>query len=169
MDKPTLYLETSVISYLAALPSRDPVTARNQQITREWWDTRRGEYELRTSLMVITEAEAGDPIYARRRRALLDGVAVLAAGEDVDRLAVDLLASVPLPPKALADATHIALSALRGLEYLLTWNCKHIANPRLQARIQQVLRAAGVAKPVLCTPVDLMVTREFRVGNEEAK
>ncbi len=156
MDKPTLYLETSVISYLAALPSRDPVTARNQQITREWWDTRRMGYELRTSEFVVAEAARGDPEYARRRLALLTGIPRLVIREEaVIELASSLLREVPLPDKALADASHIAAASLAGIKYLLTWNCKHIANPRLHARIQHVLRNAGSGMPVLCTPGEL--------------
>jgi hypothetical protein len=156
MDKPTPYLETSVISYLAALPSRDPVTARNQQITREWWDARRMDYELRTSEFVTEEAEQGDLVYARRRLALLEGIRVVAAEPPAGRLASELLRSVPLPEKAAHDAAHIAIAAVGGMEYLLTWNCKHIANPRLQTRIRQVVRKAGFVEPVLCTPAELM-------------
>ena len=157
MDKPTLYLETSVISYLAALPSRDPITARNQQITREWWDARRWVFELRTSEFVLAEARRGDPAYAQRRVALLTGVPRLVISEEaVTALASSLLSEVPLPHKALADASHIASASLAKMEYLLTWNCKHIANPRLHGRIQHVLRTAGLAMPVLCTPADLV-------------
>jgi hypothetical protein len=157
MDKPTLYLETSVISYLAARPSRDPITARNQQITREWWDTWRMDYELRTSDIVLAEVREGDPLTASWRLSLLQDVPVLSAkGREVARLATDLLRSVPLPGKAHADALHIAVAAVNGMEYLLTWNCKHIANPRLTARIERVIRAAGLRHPVLCTPSELI-------------
>lgn len=156
MDKPTLYLETSVISYLAALPSRDPITARNQQITREWWDTRRKNYELHSSGFVIEEAEQGDEVYARRRVALLKGINLLPPEPVAERLASELLRSIPLPAKAAQDAAHIAIAAVGGMNYLLTWNCKHIANPRLQLRIRQVVRKAGFVEPLLCTPADLV-------------
>lgn len=157
MDKPTLYLETTVISYLAARPSRDPITARNQQITREWWDTRRVVYDLRTSDIVLAEVREGHPVTASRRLSLLEDVPALSAkGRKVGWLATELLRSVPLPDKAHADALHIAVAAVNGMEYLLTWNCKHIANPRLSARIERVIRAAGLRRPVLCTPADLI-------------
>jgi hypothetical protein len=157
MDKPTLYLETSVISYLAAHPSRDPITARNQQITREWWDTRRGDYKLRTSDIVLAEVREGDPRLASWRLSLLQDVPVLSANDrKAARLATELLRSVPLPNKAHADALHIAVAAVNGIDYLLTWNCKHIANPRLTARIDRVIRAAGLGRSVLCTPAELI-------------
>jgi hypothetical protein len=166
MDKPTLYLETSVISYLAARPSRDPVTARNQQITREWWDTRRINYELRTSDIVLAEVREGDLVTASRRLSLLQDVPTLSAkGRKVAWLANELLRSVPLPGKAHADALHIAVAAVNGMEYLLTWNCKHIANPRLSARIERVIRAAGLRRPLLCTPAELIAGS--RTGAQE--
>lgn len=157
MDKPTLYLETSVISYLAARPSRDPITARNQQITREWWDARRKSYELCTSDIVLAEVGAGDPLLASWRLSLLQDVPVLSANDrKAVELATELLRSVPLPGKAHADALHIAVAAVNGMDYLLTWNCKHIANPRLTARIERVIRATGLRRPVLCTPAKLI-------------
>jgi hypothetical protein len=157
MDKTTLYLETSVISYLAARPSRDPITARNQRITREWWDTRRRVYDLRTSDIVLTEARRGDAHWAGRRIALLTGIPVLPIDDArVGKLAADLLREVPLPAGAMTDALHIAAASLSGMEYLLTWNCKHIANPRLHSRMRRVITVAGSTPPVLCTPAELM-------------
>jgi predicted nucleic acid-binding protein len=153
MDKPTLYLETSVISYLAALPSRDPITARNQRITREWWDTRRGEYRLFTSEAVAREASEGDPAFAARRLALIVGIPLIDVVEpDVLTLAALLEREIPLPRKAAVDALHIAASAVHGLAYLLTWDSKHIANPVLRPRITQILTTRGWTSPILCTP-----------------
>ncbi|HEY0036523.1 MAG TPA: type II toxin-antitoxin system VapC family toxin, partial [Longimicrobium sp.] len=118
-----------MISYLAALPSRDPVTARNQQITGEWWDARRNDYELRTSDIVLAEVRQGDPLLASWRLSLLHDVPVLSASNrKAATLASELLRFVPLPGKAHADALHIAVAAVNRMDYLLTWNCKHIAN-----------------------------------------
>lgn len=154
MDKPTLYLETSVISYLAALPSRDPITARNQQITREWWAMRE-EYRLFTSEAVAREASEGNPAFAARRLAFIVGIPWVDVREpDVLTLAALLQREIPLPRKAAADAVHIAASAVHGLAYLLTWDSKHIANPVLRPRIRQILTTRGWKPPILWTPAE---------------
>jgi predicted nucleic acid-binding protein len=156
MDKPSVYLETSIVSYLAADPSRHPVTLRNQQLTHAWWETRRGEYDLQTSTIVKAEAMQGNPVLAQRRLALLSNLPLLSADEDVHALAEQLRRNVPLPPKADTDALHIALAAGYGVTYVLTWNCKHIANPRLLSRIKRICASHGSEVPRLCTPLELL-------------
>ena len=156
MEKPTVYIETSIVSYLAARPSRDPVTLRNQQLTHRWWNTQRQRYALHTSAEVLTEAAAGDPPTARRRVDLLSSLPLLSLREDVDELAELLQVRVPLPPRAGTDALHIAFAAVYGITYVLTWNCKHIANPRLWPLMERICSARGIEMPVLCTPHDLL-------------
>ncbi|HEY0021443.1 MAG TPA: type II toxin-antitoxin system VapC family toxin [Longimicrobium sp.] len=156
MDKPTLYLETSVISYLAALPSRDPITARNQQITREWWDTRRNEHVLVASPTVLDEAALGDAEFARRRRSYLDRVPLLQVTGEVEVLAGVLLRQVPLPVHARSDALHVAVAAVYGVAYVLTWDRKHIANPKLVPRFQRFCGDLGYTAPLLTTPASMM-------------
>jgi predicted nucleic acid-binding protein len=156
MDKPTLYIETSIVSYLASRPSRDPVTARNQQLTHAWWNTRRQDYALYTSRAVLQEVEAGDPAVADRRLALLASVPVVEVETPEFLMAQALQRLVPLPSKAREDALHIATAATRAMTYLLTWDRKYIANPQLEARIRRILLANGYEPPVLCTPSDLM-------------
>jgi hypothetical protein len=156
MDKPLLYIETSIVSYLAARPSRDPITLRNQQLTHEWWNTRRERYELFTSKLAISEASEGDPSVARKRLALLHRIPLLAWDDEVERLGEALCSQVPLPPQAQADALHIAISAMRGMHFVVTWNCKHIANPRLWKRMDWVCADWSVTLPVLCTPRELI-------------
>jgi hypothetical protein len=156
MDKPSVYIETSIVSYLAARPSRDPVTLRNQQLTHAWWNSRRQDYALFTSQSVIDEAAVGDPQMARARLALLAIIPVMKVGDPEILLARALQHQVPLPQRAKGDAMHIAAAATRGIDYLLTWDRKHIANPRLEARIGRILLAHGYAPPMLCTPDDLM-------------
>lgn len=154
MDRPTLYIETSIVSYLASRASRDPVTLRNQQLTHAWWNTRRHDFALYTSQLVVNEAADGDPVLAARRIALLKPLTRLELeGTGAAELARELRAHVPLPPQGYTDALHIALSAVSGMAYLLTWNCKHIANPRLHVRIRRVCEASGFTMPILCTPV----------------
>ena len=156
MDKPTLYLETSVISYLAALPSRDPVTARNQQITREWWDTRRNSDVLVATATVLAEAARGDAEFAQRRRSYLDRVPLLQVTDEVEGLAEVLLRQVPLPAHARSDALHVAAAAVYGVAYVLTWDRKHIANSRLVPRFQRFCGDLGYTAPLLTTPASMM-------------
>jgi hypothetical protein len=156
MDKPTVYIETSIVSYLAANPSRDPVTARNQRLTHEWWNTHRHRYTLYTSALVADEARNGDPVLAQRRLALLQRIPRLEPErKEVRDLARELRAYVPLPANAHADALHIALATVEEMAYLLTWDCRHIANPRLHARIKKVCEVRGFGTPILCTPREL--------------
>jgi predicted nucleic acid-binding protein len=156
MDKPTLYIETSIVSYLAADPSRHPVTARNQQLTHEWWNTRRHAYALFTSDAVLTEATRGDAGMAAQRLALLVPIELLPEREQVTSLADEIHSRLRLPPRAAADALHIAFAAAYRLDYLVTWNCTHIANPSLRPRLEQACRLRGLNLPILCTPERLM-------------
>lgn len=151
----TVYLETSVVSYLAAPPSRDLLTAAHQQITHLWWRTRRSSFGLFVSQLVIDECMAGDAGAAERRLAPLAECSLLDAGPEVADLARHLASSVPLPPRAAADAFHIAIAARHGIDYLLTWNCAHIANAELRPRIDRACVARGCAPPILCTPEEL--------------
>ena len=156
MDKPSVYIETSIVSYLAAHPSRDPVTLRNQQLTHEWWTTQRERYALWTSRFVLDEADRGDPVMAAQRGALLAPIGLLASRSSVAGLAKALRVHVPLPPAAKDNAAHIAISAVNGIDYLLTWDCRHIANPRLLPRFSRICESWGYATPVMCTPAQLL-------------
>jgi len=152
----TVYLETSVFGYLASRISADLVTAGNQQLTRDWWENHRQRFELFVSQAVISECLAGDSEAAGERDVFLKDLPVLDI-DDVSRdLAANILDGVPLPKNADVDALHIALAAINGMDYLLTWNCKHIANPSLRRIIEEVLLAANVAPPVICTPQELI-------------
>lgn len=154
--KPRVYLETTIPSYLTAWLSRDLVMAGHQQTTREWWDARREDFELFVSQFVIDEAGAGDPDAAKRRLESLVHVPLLDPGANVHALADDLMKRVPLPPKAAADALHIAIATIHGMDFLLTWNCTHIANAALRPGIEAVCRDHGYEPPVICTPEELL-------------
>jgi predicted nucleic acid-binding protein len=156
-----VYLETSIISYLAARPSRDLVVAGHQQITHEWWQSRRTDFQLFASELVLTEAAQGDSTAARIRLDFMSGIATLETRPEALKLAQRLLHSGPLPHKAAADALHIAIAAVHGVEYLLTWNCKHIANAVLRPRVESVCRDLGYEPPVLCTPEELLEGGEY--------
>ena len=155
-EKPRVYLETTIASYLTAWRSRDLVMAANQETTREWWANRSGAFELFVSQTVIKESSAGDQDAAQRRLEFLKPFPRLDITDEVEALAAKLIADVPLPPKAQADALHIAVAAVNKMNYLLTWNCTHIANATLRSRIEAVCRSQGYEPPVVCTPQEML-------------
>ncbi len=152
----SVYVETSIISYLAARPSRDLIVAARQQMTHTWWRDRQPVFDLYVSQVVLDEARGGDPEAAQRRVALLAGLPVLDIALEVAELAAALIVRVPLPLRVGADAAHIAVAAYHGMDFLLTWNSAHIANAELRPRVEQVCRESGYRPPVLCTPDELM-------------
>ena len=154
--KPKAYIETTIPSYLTAWPSRDLVTAAHQQITHQWWQTRRQDFDLFTSQLVIDESSAGDPDAATRRLEVLDEIPLLEPSEDVAELAQALIGQVPFPKRAAADALHIAIAVVSGMDYLLTWNCTHIANAARRSAIESVCRSKGYEIPIICTPEELL-------------
>ncbi len=154
--KPKVYIETSIPSYLAARRSQDVRVLANQETTIEWWEHRRTHFELFISEFVLAEAALGDPSAAQKRLAVLHGITVLDATEDVRTLGSSLIAEGPIPPQAAIDALHIAIAAVNGMEYLLTWNCTHIANAVMRPKIEAVSRRHGYEPPVICTPLELM-------------
>lgn len=153
---PRVYIETSVISYLAARPSRDLITAARQQITHEWWRRRRPQFEVVVSQLVLTEARAGDPEAAARRATVLSDLPLLDVSPAAVVLARRLVEEARLPLQAAADALHIATAACHGVDYLLTWNAAHIANAERRPRVERTCRAHGYEPPVLCTPDELI-------------
>ena len=154
--KSTVYLETSVFGYLAMRMSGVLRVAANKQVTRDWWDNERQQYDLFVSRYVINECLRGDPQAAQERLVFLEGIPLLEIDDQVEAFAQALLSKVPLPAKASVDAFHISVAALSGMQYLLTWNCKHIANPSLRLRIESVCREMGCEPPVICTPQELL-------------
>ena len=153
---PTVYIETSIISFLRENPKASTDSILRQQMTRSWWDFHRGRYELVTSQYVVDEASAGNATYAAERLKYLAQIPLLPIGDDIDRLAAEILARAILPMDALLDALHIASTAVNRVDYLLTWNCKHIANPMILPRVFRTLDDFGLPFPVICTPKDMM-------------
>lgn len=156
MSKKTVYLETSFISYLTSRPSRDLVTAAHQTITHEWWETRRQDFELFTSELVVLEAQRGHPDAAERRLTILNDIQALTLSAEAERFAEVLYQQHAVPEKAKEDAVHIAVACVNGIDYLLTWNCKHIANAECFKIIAQLCAEQGYASPTLCTPEELL-------------
>ena len=154
--KLSVYLETSVISYLTGPLSRNIIVAANQHITREWWQIRRHEYHLFISPWVVGEVSQGRSSESEKRLAILNQIPVLHASGEVNELALVLLKDQIIPSKASDDAYHIAVATVHKVNYLLTWNCKHIANAKLQPRLHQIGHQRGYEIPVLCTPYELL-------------
>jgi hypothetical protein len=154
VKRPTVYVETTIPSYLTAWPSRDLIRAAHQHITREWW-ARRDGFDLYSSRLVVQECQAGDPEAATDRQGALSGIPLLEQTTEAAELAEAPVRDVPLPANAAADALHIATATVHGMQYLLTWNCTHIANVALRSQIEAVCRAAGYEPPLICTPEEL--------------
>ncbi|MCX6049113.1 MAG: type II toxin-antitoxin system VapC family toxin [Chloroflexi bacterium] len=155
MPKPTVYIETSVLSYLTARPSRDIIVAGQQQITSEWWENSKDGYTLFVSAVVVEEASSGNVEAAERRLESISEVDVLEVTDNAIQLAALLIQKRAMPAKAVQDALHIAIASVNRIQYLLTWNYKHIANATMREAINQICREAGYTAPVICTPAEL--------------
>jgi hypothetical protein len=152
---PRVYIETTFVSYLTARPSRDLVVAAHQQLTREWWDHSRVDYELCISQAVLREAGSGDSQAAQERIAILDAMTLLEISAEAVSLGAALVQAGALPVKAETDALHIAIAAVHGVPYLLTWNCRHMANATMRPQIEAVCAAHGHKAPIICNPEEL--------------
>ena len=153
---PTVYIETSVISYLVARRSKDPRVASNQDLTHTWWQTRRQNFELYASAIVLGEAERGDLTVAAARVAIARELRLAQVTREALDLAAALVAGSGVPKKANEDALHIATAATNGLDYLLTWNCTHIANAVTIPRVNAICRSHGIEPPLIYTPQEFM-------------
>jgi predicted nucleic acid-binding protein len=151
-----VYLETSVISYLTSRPSRQILAAAWQQVTHEWWDDHRTRFELFSSELVFAEVSQGDPEAIRKRIEKLKGIPQLEVTSQVVALAKTLIDTGALPAEAMDDATHLAVAAVHGIDYLLTWNCRHLDNAEMKPLIRSVCAIAGYPCPEICTPQELM-------------
>lgn len=152
----TVYIETSIVSYLRQNPGASSDSVKRQETTREWWSQHRHRYELVTSQHVHDEANSGHAALAAERLKHLADIPLLPLSTEIDRLAVEIISRAILPVDAIVDALHIACAAVHRLDYLLTWNCTHIANPMILPRIFRVLDDFGLPFPVICTPQDML-------------
>ncbi len=154
--KPKVYLETTIPSFLTAWPSRDVSIAGQQQATRDWWSERRERHQLFVSGLVLIESRRGDASAAKAREEILAFCKVLEYTSASEQLAREILATHLLPAKAAVDAAHIAVASVHEMDFLLTWNCRHIANAAIVDKVRAVIADAGYAPPVICTPYELM-------------
>lgn len=151
-----VYIETSIPSYLIARPSRDVRAAAWQQITGEWWDEARVGFQLFVSELTLVEAAAGSPEAAKKRLEAIEGLPELRIDAEVQELAERLIAEGGIPAKAEADALHVAIAAVHNIDYLLTWNCRHIDNATKKPVIRSICERAGYRYPEICTPLELL-------------
>lgn len=151
-----VYIETSILGYLTARLSRDLIVAANIEITREWWETRRSYFQLYSSQAVVRETSQGDAQIASQRLDIIRNFTLLDLNQSVISLAEQFLERSNLPAKADIDAIHIAAATIHGMDYLLTWNCKHIANAQIQRKLAEISLDFGYELPILCTPYELL-------------
>ena len=156
IKKKTVYIETSIISYLTARPSRDLLASAWQKVTIDWWDSQRDRFDLFASDIVIEEAGKGDDAAAGRRLETLAGLPLLSITDEVISFSETLIQAGAVPKKAIGDSLHIALSAVHGIDYLLTWNYRHIDNAETKPIIRSVCLANSYGYPEICTPQELM-------------
>ncbi len=154
--KPTVYIETTVVSYHVARPSRDLIVAAHQQITQEWWERRLADCHGFISELVIQEASQGDSAAVAQRLAALEGFAVLSITSEAEQLAATYLANIPLLESAIRDALHLAVASVSGMEYLATWNCAHIARAEVRQAVRRQNDELGLDTPTICTPEELL-------------
>lgn len=153
---PSVYIETTIISYLIAKPSRDLIIAAHQQITIEWWTDTRPQVDCYISPFLIDEASRGDATYAQKRLDEIVDFTVLEVNEEIEDLAQKYFAALQIPEKAKIDAFHLAVAAWHKTDYISSWNCKHIASGRVQKMMQEINLRFGVHTPIVCTPEELM-------------
>ncbi len=152
----SVYIETSIVGYLTARTSNNLILMANMETTRQWWENHRSHFNLYISQVVLDEVARGDVEIAARRLEILRNFPLLDVSEAVQGLATQFLAKSNLPSKASDDALHIAAATVYGLSYLLTWNCKHIANAQIQKKLSQISNDAGYELPTICTPYELL-------------
>ncbi|MBO9998520.1 MAG: type II toxin-antitoxin system VapC family toxin [Cyanobacteria bacterium SID2] len=152
----TVYIETSILGYLTARSNRDLIVAANIELTRNWWESRRQDFTLYISQAVLVETAQGDEEIAAQRLAIARDYPLLELNQNVEKLAVQFLKRSNLPTKADVDAIHIAVATVHGMDYLLTWNCKHIANAQIQGKLAEISLDFGYQLPLICTPYELL-------------
>jgi rRNA-processing protein FCF1 len=154
--KKKVYLETTIPSYITSKPNRDIIVLARQEITREWWENYKAEYQLFVSQTVIDEISGGDEHYAKSRIELIKSIAFLQADKNIEDLALKYFSYFNFPEKAIRDAAHLAYAVFYQMDYLLTWNCKHLANGKIREGLHKFNMQSGFTTPEICTPEELM-------------
>lgn len=153
--KPSVYIEASIVSYLASRPSRDVIIAARQAISHDWWSNHRYRFDLRISALVEEEICRGDDEVAKRRLGWVAEIPSLKISDQATELAGQLLAEGVIPAGSKDDALHIAIAAAQGADFLLTWNFRHINNAETKSAITRVVESCGFVCPHICSPEEL--------------
>jgi len=154
--KSIVYIETSIVSYLTAKQSRDVIAVAHQQLTLEWWEKVCPQVECVISAFVTQEASRGDPKAAQKRLEVLSQLRVLELNDEISTLASKYFTALQIPESSKIDASHLAVAVWHKTDYMLTWNCRHIANGRVRKMIEDINLELGLKTPVICTPEELM-------------
>jgi hypothetical protein len=154
--KEKVYIETSIISYLVSKTNRDIIITAKQELTKEWWFEHKSNYDLFISDLVIEEISKGDSVYADERLKIVENIPILKVTEKALLIANSIVSKKILPSKATDDILHISLAIANNIEYLLTWNCKHIANAHIIKTIEAIAKFHKCNFPVLCTPIEIL-------------
>jgi len=154
--KESIYLETSVVSYYTAKPVRDIIVLAHQEITREWWQRAIKRFDIYISEIVVEEASYGDSEAAKRRLGILKGFPHLELNEKVEEVAGIYIKQLGIPEKSFRDTLHLAICSVHNIDYLVTWNCTHIANAEIIKKLINVNDSYGIHTPIICTPEELM-------------
>jgi hypothetical protein len=154
--KPTVYIETTIVSYLTSRPSRDIIAAGRQRITHDWWDSVRPQCDCFISAFVLKEARQGDSSAVQKRIEAVATLRILEETADVDRLARIYFATLGISDKARTDSEHLAMATIHQMDYMLTWNLQHLANVVIKRKIAELNKRLDIHTPTICTPEELM-------------
>ena len=154
--KQTVYLETTVISYYTAKPSRDLIVAGHQQITTEWWEKSLPKFDCYISEFIIDEAERGDEEASKKRIDVVSQFPLLTVNDEIQKIAQTYFERLTIPEKARLDAAHLAIACYYKMDYLLSWNCKHIVSGKVRMKLQELNRIIQLHTPIICTPEELL-------------
>jgi predicted nucleic acid-binding protein len=155
-QKPTVYIETSVISYVTSRPSHDVVIQAHQKLTHEWWQSALPKFDVYISAPIIDEISRGDQVAAEERLRLVETFPLLPGSQDIEILADAYHAALQLPERSKLDAVHLAYASWHGIDYLVTWNCAHLASARVRRMVSDWNAVNGIWTPVICTPEELL-------------
>ena len=161
--RPKLYLDTSIPSYLTSKPSRDPHKAHRQRVTREWWELYRWQFDVYYSDCVEKEARRGDPSAANKRMKALAHFEELKISSPAKQLAARILERCHLPLNAELDTQHAAIAAMHSMQFLLTWNCRHLANKHIRPKLMYICRSEGYTAPLILTPDEAIRLRTHAI------
>jgi len=154
--KESIYLETTVVSYYTSKPSRDIIALAHQEITRQWWPVAIRRYDVFVSEVVIEEASFGDREAAKRRLVELKDFPHLELNDKVEEIAQAYMDKLEIPDKSFRDAAHLSVASVHNIDYLVTWNCAHLANGEIIKKLMKINESFGINTPIICTPEELM-------------